>query len=129
MGHVYQSIRAAILLAIGVGAVASAFGQAGAPKTESELIAILRSDKPEAEKALACKHLSVYGTNEAVPELAKLLSNERLASWARIALEAIPGAAVDEALRKATESLQGNLLVVVAGKITGWRSQFDRRAA
>ena len=43
--------------------------------------------------------------------MAKLLSDEQLASWARIALEAIPGAEADEALRKATESLQGKLLV------------------
>ena len=46
-----------------------------------------------------------------MPELAKLLSNEQLASWARIALEVIPGPAADEALRKATESLQGRLLI------------------
>jgi HEAT repeat protein len=83
----------------------------GTPKNERDLLAILRSDKPEADKALACKHLSVYGSAEAVPELAKLLSNERLASWARIALEVIPGTAADEALRKAAESLQGRLLV------------------
>lgn len=105
------------LVAIALASTVSAQNQAAAPKKESELIAILRSDKPEGEKALACKHLSVYGTNEAVPELAKLLSNERLASWARIALEAIPGATVDESLRKAAESLQGRLLVGVINSI------------
>jgi HEAT repeat protein len=87
------------------------------PKNEADLIAVLRSDKPEAEKAIACKYLSVYGSDAAVPELAKLLSNERLASWARIALEAIPGEVSNEALRKATESLQGNLLVGVINSI------------
>src|SRR5262249_35035452 len=69
------------------------------------------SDNPEADKAIACKYLSVYGSDAAVPELAKLLANERLASWARIALEAIPGPVSDEALRKASESLSGNFLV------------------
>jgi HEAT repeat protein len=88
-----------------------------APKSERELLAILRSDAPEADKALACKHLSVVGASEAVPELAKLLANERLASWARIALEVIPGTQVDEALRKSTESLQGRLLVGVINSI------------
>jgi len=92
-------------------------GKTPIPKTEPELLAILRSDAPEAQKALACKNLSVYGSNECVPDLAKLLSNERLASWARIPLEAIPGPAADEALRKASESLQGRLLVGVLNSI------------
>lgn len=92
-------------------------GQTPIPKTEPELLAILRSDAPEAQKALACKNLSVYGSSEAVADLAKLLANERLASWSRIALEAIPGSASDEALRKATESLQGRLLVGVLNSI------------
>jgi HEAT repeat protein len=101
----------ATLVAVACVATQAAPGQTTAAKNEGELIAVLRSDKPEAEKALACKQLSVYGSSEAVPELAKLLSNERLASWARIPLEVIPGSAADEALRKATESLQGRLLV------------------
>lgn len=78
---------------------------------ESELIALLRSDAPPGDKAIACKKLAIYGTSEAVPELAKLLTNEDLASWARIALEAIPGPAADEALRKSLDSLKGKLLV------------------
>ena len=78
---------------------------------ESDLIGVLKSDSPPGDKAIACKRLAIYGTAEAAPELAKLLSNEQLAAWARIALEAIPGAKVDETLRKATSSLQGRLLV------------------
>jgi len=88
---------------------------ADAPKTppakEPELIAVLRSDAPKSEKAITCKRLAVYGSSESVPELAKLLSDEQLASWARIALEAIPGSASDEALRKALDSLHGKLAV------------------
>jgi HEAT repeat protein len=87
------------------------------PRTEPELIALLRSDAPEGDKALACKFLSVYGSSQAVPELAKLLGNERLSSWSRTALEAIPGAEADEALRKASESLQGRQLVGVINSI------------
>ena len=48
---------------------------------------------------------------EAVLELAKLLANERLHSWARIGLEAIPGPEADAALRAAAATLSGNLLV------------------
>ena len=78
---------------------------------ESDLIGVLKSDSPPGDKAIACKRLAIYGSAEAAPELAKLLSDDSLASWARIALEAIPGSKVDEALRKASESLQGRLLV------------------
>lgn len=85
--------------------------QAASPEEERELIAVLRSDAPAAEKAITCKHLAVHGTSDAVPALAPLLADEQLASWARIALEVIPGPAADEALRKASESLQGRLLV------------------
>jgi HEAT repeat protein len=109
----------ALLTLAALSFVYSSVGRAqnAAPKNERELLAVLRSDAPEADKALACKHLSVVGTTEAVPELAKLLSNERLASWARIALEVIPGTQVDEALRKSTESLQARLLVGVINSI------------
>jgi HEAT repeat protein len=80
---------------------------------EKELIEKLRSDAPAADKALACKHLAVYGSKDAVPELARLLTDERLASWSRIALEAIPGPEADEALRKAMDSLNGQARVDV----------------
>jgi HEAT repeat protein len=93
------------------------FAQAPAPKSEKDLLAILRSDAPEAQKAITCKELSIVGTGESAAELAKLLSNERLSSWARIALEAIPGQEVDGALRKAAESLEGRQLVGVINSI------------
>jgi HEAT repeat protein len=90
--------------------------RAGAENTpsvekERELIALLRSDAPGGDKAVACKLLAVHGSEEAVPELARLLSDERLASWARIALEVIPGRAADDALRQSLNSLNGNLLI------------------
>jgi HEAT repeat protein len=52
-----------------------------------------------------------------VPMLAPLLSDPRLASWARIALEAIPGPAPEAALRSAMGSLQGKLLIGVINSI------------
>jgi HEAT repeat protein len=96
--------------------VLAADGQPSADK-EKELLALLRSDAPKADKAVACKKLAVDGSSEAVPELARLLGDEQLASWARIPLEAIPGAAADEALRKALDSLHGKLLVGVINSI------------
>ena len=120
MRHTLQS--SAIIFLLTLAAISFAFksdarGQSSAPKNEKELIAILRSDAPKAEKALACKNLSVYGSKEAVADLAKLLGDEQLASWARTPLEAIPGEAADEALRKASESLKGKLLVGVINSI------------
>ncbi len=86
-------------------------GPATSPEKEAELISILTSEAPASEKAIACKNLAIYGSGKAVPELAKLLSNEQLSSWSRIALEAIPGSEADEALRTAVGNLQGLLLV------------------
>jgi HEAT repeat protein len=76
-----------------------------------DLIAVLRSDAPKGEKAITCKQLAIYGTEQSVPALAPLLADKELASWARIALEAIPGPACDTALRDALGKLQGRLLV------------------
>jgi HEAT repeat protein len=107
----------ATLMAMAIALSKDGVGQTPTPKNERDLIAILRSDAPKGEKALACKNLSVYGSSEAVADLAKLLGDDQLASWSRTALEAIPGEASDEALRKATESLQGKLLVGVVNSI------------
>ncbi len=87
-----------------------------AAQTETELIEQLRSAPPQG-KAMACKQLSIYGSAAAVPELAKLLSDEKLASWARIALEAIPDPVADKALVDASKNLQGKLLVGVINSI------------
>lgn len=106
--------RVACLAVLCLAAVSPTFAFEGpktSPEREQELLAVLRSEAPPAEKAITCKLLAIHGSSEAVPDLAKLLPDPQLASWARIALEVIPGSAADEALRKATDSLQGNLLV------------------
>jgi HEAT repeat protein len=110
--HLVATFLGTIVFSTGV-----APAQDNVRKSERDLIATLRSDAPDAEKAVTCKYLALYGTSEAVPELAKLLSNEKLNSWARIALEAIPGSAADEALRQASDSLQGRQLVGVINSI------------
>jgi HEAT repeat protein len=89
---------------------------------EAELIETLRSGAP-ADKAITCKKLAIYGTKDAIPDLAKLLSDEQLASWARIALEAIPDKAADAALVEAAKTLQGRLLVGTINSIGVRRSE------
>ena len=99
-----------------LGVKVGAFAQQP-PVPESELIAILKSDAPKGDKALACKKLAVFGTGQAVPVLAPLLADPELASWARIALEAIPDPACDAALREAAKKLNGRLAVGVINSI------------
>ena len=81
------------------------------------LAAILKSDAPKAEKAITCKRLAVFGNEDAVPALAPLLEDAELASWARIALEAIPGPAADKALLDALDKVNGRLLIGVINSI------------
>lgn len=105
----------AIGLVLAIAAPGAAHGQSN--YSESDLIAVLASDAPKAEKAITCKRLAVHGTDAAVPELAKLLSDQELTSWARIALEAIPHPAADEALREALSSLEGRPLIGVINSV------------
>jgi len=103
---------AASLLAVAVCLSAPTVRAAdGKNDKEKAALAVLRGDAPEADKALACKQLAIHGSADAVPDLAKLLGNEKLASWARIALEAIPGEEPSAALRAAAASQSGDLLV------------------
>jgi len=101
------------LLAGGVGRLMAAEGVTD----EAELIRVLQSDAAPAEKAITCKRLAVYGSKNAVPALAALLADPDLSSWARIALEVIPGAAADEALREALGRLEGRVLIGVINSI------------
>jgi len=89
--------------------------------SEPQLIEQLRSSTPEG-KAVACKQLSIYGSKDAVPELAKLLSDPQLSSWSRIALEAIPDPSADEALVEAAKKLTGDLLVGTINSLGARRS-------
>jgi HEAT repeat protein len=114
--------------AIAAALMAGGFTAEAAPtpaSSEADLIAILQGDGTEADKALACKFVAVNGSAAAVPAVAALLKNPRLASWARIALEAIPGDAASAALRDAAGTLDGRLL---AGVITSLGVRGDAAA-
>ncbi len=106
----------------------AASDRAAAAKKENELklIAVLESQTaPKAEKAITCKQLAIFGSADAVPALKPLVADQELASWARIALEAIPGPAADEALRDALGSLEGRLAI---GTINSIGVRRDARA-
>lgn len=105
------------------GQAALALGEETAAEKQKKLIAVLESkDAPPQDKAITCKRLAICGDRDAVPALAALLPDEKLAAWARIALEAIPDPAVDETLLAATSKLQGRLLVGVVNSIGVRRS-------
>lgn len=114
-----RSLLFAVMLAFALPAVAGAQAPAGRTDKEREQIAILRAPAAaddmaaEGKKALACKMLAIHGSADAVPDLAALLANERLSSWARIALEAIPDPAAGAALRAEAAKLSGRQLVGV----------------
>jgi len=90
---------------------------AAAPAAENDLLAVLKSDAKLEEKVAACRQLAVVGTQQAVPVLAPLLADEKLAHMARYALEPLPDPSVDDAFRDALGKLKGKLLVGVINSI------------
>ena len=111
---------AALLAAVAVAALAmlparqaAAADAPAASAKEQQLLAVLTSDADEATKAITCKQLAIVGSAHCVDALEALLPNERLASWARIALEAIPGPEASAALRRSTAILRGRELIGV----------------
>jgi hypothetical protein len=76
-------------------------------------------------KAIACKRLAVIGTKDSVPPLAALLGHDRVSDYARDALESMPDASADAALRDALPRLKGSLLI---GAINSIRRRRDQNA-
>src|SRR5262249_19164172 len=81
------------------------------PEEAQKLIAVLKSQAGLFEKAKAGQTLAVIGGKDAVPALAALLGDEKLAHYARFGLEPNPDPAAGEALREALGKLEGKLLV------------------
>ena len=68
---------------------------------EEALLEVLQSAAPLPAKEYICRQLALIGTARCVPALATMLNDVPLADRARFALEAIPDASADEALRGA----------------------------
>jgi len=88
----------------------------GNPETrldlELQLAELLKKEEATwACKDFACRQLRIVGTKESVPDLASLLTDEKLSDMARYALELNTDPAVDKALVKALKKVQGNQLV------------------
>ncbi len=87
-------------------------------RTEAELIAILKDRKAEVfVKAKACQRLAVVGTKASVPALARLLTDENVAHYARFGLEPMTVPEAGKALRKAVGKTRGALRVGVMNSL------------
>jgi len=75
-----------------------------------KFIAVLQSNAPQFDKIRACQQLAALGSKDAIPALVALLPDDKLNAYARTALEATADPAVDQALRQALPTLQGNQL-------------------
>jgi len=114
------SIRPLLLVALLLACSSAAFAKTVPPQAQDhvkQLVAILKSDASQKEKADACRELGRLGSREAVAPLAALLPHEQLSHMARYALEPIADPSVDKALRDAAGKVQGRLLVGVIGSI------------
>ncbi len=106
----------ALALTFACAAPTFAFGQEASASNKEKmdkLIATLKSDASQKDKADACRQLGIIGDKDAIPVLASLLGDEKMAHMARYALEPIPGAEVDNAFLSALNQLHGRPLIGV----------------
>lgn len=110
-----------LLLAVALSISTTAYAAARTPgdpsplltRSPDQLIAVLKSDADTKTKMDACRELAVIGTAKAVPVLTALLPDEKLNHNARYALETMPDAGVNAALRAELPKLKGRQLAGV----------------
>lgn len=105
-------------LLVVVALAGAAFGARA--ETEADFIGVLQSGAGAVEKCEACKQLRRVGTARAVPALAALLTDERVAQAARHALEGIAVPEATAALREALARTSGLLQAGIVNSL-GWR--------
>ena len=75
---------------------------------EQALLEVLQSEAPIPAKEYACRKLALIGTERCIPVLAAMLLDAEKSDLARLALEAIPDAAADDALQAALDKTEGD---------------------
>jgi HEAT repeat protein len=110
-------IAAGMLLTVAAASLPAQGAETSRAAEAARLIAVLRSGAATFDKARACQQLAVLGGKEAVPALAELLGDEKLAAYARCGLESIADPSADDALRAALGRLHGKLLAGVVNSI------------
>jgi type 1 glutamine amidotransferase len=86
-------------------------------KFETALDDVLKSDAKFAGKQYACRELSIIGTDQSVPVLASLLTNQEYSDMARYALERIPGDAANKALCDALAKADGKAKIGIVNSL------------
>jgi type 1 glutamine amidotransferase len=86
-------------------------------KIEAALLGVLKSDAKYAGKQYVCRELSIIGTDQSVPVLAPMLTDQEYSDMARYALERIPGEAVDKALMKALGQATGKAKIGIVNTL------------
>jgi hypothetical protein len=90
----------------------------GRARIEERLLKALAAPKcTEAGRAFLCQMLAMVGTAKSVAGLAPLLRDAKAAEAARYALQTIPGAESDTALRDALSALHGREKAGLIGSI------------
>ena len=84
---------------------------------EKALMGVLDSDATRAGKQFVCRQLSIIGTAQSVPTLAKMLTGDETSDMARYALERIPDPSVDEALRGSLRQARGNARIGIINSL------------
>jgi HEAT repeat protein len=97
--------------------IRDASGKSEMKAMEKQLDDFLKSDASYAAKDFVCRELSVAGTEASVPVLASMLTDEKVSDIARYALERIPGAAVDDALRQALPKAEGKAKIGIINTV------------
>ncbi len=86
-------------------------------KIEKALLGVLESDAKQAGKQYVCRELSIIGTEQSISVLAGMLADEKTSDMARYALERIPGAAVDDALRRSLRKAKGKAKIGIVNSL------------
>ena len=84
---------------------------------ETKLIAVLKSEVPQAAKDAVCRALKTIGTAASVPALAALLPDEKLSNMGRYALERIPAPEAGQALLTALPKVTGKLKIGIISSL------------
>jgi HEAT repeat protein len=95
---------------------------------ERRLSAALTSDYSNVARSFVCRQLALIGTSASVRALAPLILEEELSVHARNALERIPGAESEKALRDALGQARGRTRIGVINSVAARRDAASTRA-
>ncbi|HPC17404.1 MAG TPA: HEAT repeat domain-containing protein [Candidatus Hydrogenedentes bacterium] len=99
-------------------AVRDSQGNAEARKDlQNRLLAILKGKATLDAKQFACRELSLFADESAVPVLAGMLGSKETSDMARYALERIPGEAADKALLNALAGAKGMVKIGIVNSL------------